>query len=60
MCWIASRGDSQTTYAIILKESVSLLQELKIEIWEAQTGMCQRSASTFENSYRYTALDVLE
>ena len=60
MCWIASRGDSQTTYAIILKESMSLLQELKIEIWEAETGMWQRSASAFENSNRCTALDVLE
>ena len=29
LCWIASRGDSQTTYAIILTDSMSLLQKVK-------------------------------
>ena len=28
-CWSASRGDSQTTHAIILTDSVSLLQKVK-------------------------------
>ena len=27
--WIASRGDSQITYAIILTDSMSLLQKVK-------------------------------
>ena len=27
--WIASRGDSQTTHAIILTDSMSLLQKVK-------------------------------
>ena len=27
--WIASRGDSQTTHAIILTDSMSLLQQVK-------------------------------
>ena len=27
--WIASRGDSQTTHAIILTDSISLLQKVK-------------------------------
>ena len=44
----ASRGDNQSTYAIFLTDSMSLL--LKVE-WEAQTGMCQWSTSTFENSW---------
>ena len=34
--WIALRGDSQTTCAVILTDSVSLLQKAE---WEAQTGM---------------------
>ena len=38
--WIASRGDSQTTHAIILTDSISLLQKV---VWEARTGMCQWS-----------------
>ena len=29
LCWIASRGDSQTTHAIILIDSMSLLQKVK-------------------------------
>ena len=32
---IASKGDSQTTYAIILTDSMSLLQKVKVE-WEAR------------------------
>ena len=38
--WIASRGDSQTTHAIILTDSICLLQKV---VWEARTGMCQWS-----------------
>ena len=29
LCWIASRGDNRTTHAIILKDSMSLLQKVK-------------------------------
>ena len=36
--WIATRGDSWTTHAIILRDSVSLLQKVERE---AQTGMCR-------------------
>ena len=46
--WIASRGDNQSTHAIFLTDSMSLLQKME---WEAQTGMCQWSTSTFENSW---------
>ena len=33
LCWIASRGDSQTTHAIILTDSMNLLQKVE---WEAR------------------------
>ena len=33
--WIVSRGDCQTTHAIILTDSMSLLQKVKSGIWEA-------------------------
>ena len=56
--WFASRGDSQTIHAIILTDSMSLIQ--KVKIWEAQTGMFQWSTSTFENSCGCTALDMPE
>ena len=36
--WIATRGDSRTTHAIIFTDSMSLLQKVERE---AQTGMCQ-------------------
>ena len=55
LCWIASRGDSQTTHAIILTDSMNLLKKVE---WEAQTGMCRWSTSTFENSCGCTALDA--
>ena len=55
--WIASRGDSGTTRAIIVTDSMSLLQKVTVE-WEAQTGMCRWSTSTFENSCECTALDM--
>ena len=45
--WIASRGNSQTTHAIILTNLLSLLQKVE---WEAQTGISHYLASTFENS----------
>ena len=51
--WIASRGDSQTTHAVILTDSVSLLQKVESE-------MCRWSTSTFENSCGCTALDMPE
>ena len=38
--WIASKGDSQTTHAIIVTNSVSLPQKVKSGM-KAQTGMCQ-------------------
>ena len=56
--WFASRGDSQTIHAIILTDSMSLIQ--KVKIWEAQTGMFQWSTSTFENFCGCTALDMPE
>ena len=34
--WIASRGDSRTTRAIIVTDSMSLQQKVTVE-WEAQT-----------------------
>ena len=37
--WIASRGDSQTTHAIILIDSTSFLQKVKSGM-EAHSGMC--------------------
>ena len=55
--WTASRGDSRTTHVIILTDSVSLLQKWK---WKVQTGMCQRSTLTFENSCGCTLLDMPE
>ena len=55
--WIASRGDSQTTHDILLTDSMSLLQKVE---WEAQTGMCQWSTATFENSCGCPALDMPE
>ena len=57
--WIASSGDSRTTHAIILTDSMSLLQKWKVE-WETQTGMCQWSTPTFENSRGCNAMDMLE
>ena len=44
--WIASRGNSQTTHAIILTDSLSLLQKVERE---AQTGISHCLTSTFEN-----------
>ena len=38
--WVASRGDSQITHAIILTDSISLLQKVKNGMGIAQTGMC--------------------
>ena len=55
--WTASRGDSRTTLAIILTDSMSLLQKVKSE---TQTGMCQRSTITVENSCGCAALDMPE
>ena len=55
--WIASRGDSQTTHANILTDSMSLLQKVG---WEAQAGMYQWLIPTFENACGCTALDMLE
>ena len=49
--WFASRGNSQTTHAVILTDSMSLA---KVEL-EGQTGMCQWSTSTFETSCGCTA-----
>ena len=48
--WIASRGDRRHTLAT---------KKWKME-WEAQSGMCQWSTSTFENSRGCTALDMPE
>ena len=45
--WIVSRGDSRTSHAIPLTDSMSLLQNAD---WEAETGMSQWSTSTFETS----------
>ena len=45
--WFVSSGDSHTTHAVILTDSMSLLQKVE---WGAQTGMCQWSTSTLENS----------
>ena len=56
--WIASRGSSQNTHAIILMDSVSLLQ-CKVK-WKAHTAMCQWLTFTSESSCVYTALDMPE
>ena len=52
--WIASRGDSQTTHAVILTELAT----------KSGTGspdaMCRWSTSTLENSRGCTALDMPE
>ena len=56
-CWIASSGDGWTTHAIILTDSMSLLQKVE---WEAWTGMCQWLTPTFEHSCGCTALDKPE
>ena len=50
--WIASRGDCQITHTIIL---TACYKKCKVE-WEAQTGMCRWSTSTFETSCGCTAL----
>ena len=47
--WTALTGDSRATHAIIFTDSMSLLQNWKVE-WEAQTGMCQYLTSNFVNS----------
>ena len=52
--WIATTGDSRTTHVNILrlKKHAAHKKKKKIE-WESQTGMCQWSTSTFENSCAY-------
>ena len=50
--WIASRGDSQITHTIIF---TACYKKCKVE-WEAQTGMCRWSKSTFETYCGCTAL----
>ena len=50
--WIVSRGDSRTPHAILLTDSMSMLQNVERE---AETGMCQWSTSTFETSFGYTS-----
>ena len=84
-CWTASRGESLTMHAIILTDSVSLLQKAEWETqtglspslislmvsvdvkhhvylltYFTQTGMCQWSTATFENSCGCTVLDMPE
>ena len=54
---IALKGGSQTTHAIILTDSMSLLQKVKVE-WEAKIGMHQWSTSILENSCGCTALNM--
>ena len=52
--------DSQTTHATIHTDSMSLRLQ-KVKCWmEAQSGMCQWSISTSENSCGCTALDMPE
>ena len=58
--WIASRCDSQTTHAIILTDSMILLQKVKSGMESPDIGMCQCSTSIFEESYGYTAMDMPE
>ena len=57
LLWIASRGDSRTTHAILLTDSCYKKGEVE---WEAQTGMCRWPTPTFENSCGCTALDIPE
>ena len=56
---IASRSDSQTTPAIILTDSMSLLQKMKNKVGRLEC-LYQCSTSTFKNSLRCTALDMPE
>ena len=58
--WIASRGDSQTTPAIILTNSMSLLQKMKNGMGSTKWNMCRWETSTFENSCGCTALGMPE
>ena len=58
--WIASSGGNQTTQAIILTDSMSLLQKVKKMEWGAQTRICQWSTSAFGKSCGCTALDMPE
>ena len=54
--------DSRATHAIILTQSQTqwaCCKKWKVE-WEALTGMCWWSTSTFKNSSGCTALDKLE
>ena len=53
------RRDSQTTHAIILTHSISLLQKVKSGM-RSPDGMCRWSTSTFENSCWCSALDMQE
>ena len=57
--WIASRGDSRSTHAILLTDSMTLLQNVKSGI-RSPDWMCQWSTSTFENFYGCTAQDMPE
>ena len=53
--WTASRGDSRTTHATILSDSVSLLQKVKSGmVIKAYARMRQWSTFTFQNSCGYT------
>ena len=51
--WITSRGDSQTTHAIILTDSIRLLQKVK-------SGMGSPDWKRVEKSCRCIALDMPE
>ena len=55
--WIAPRGDSQTTHAIVLTDSVSLLQRVKSGMGSPDWNV---STSTFVKSCGCTALDIPE
>ena len=61
--WIASRGDIQTTHAIILIDSLSLLLKVKSGMGSPECKKKKKrgwSTSTFKNSCGRTALDMQE
>ena len=49
-CLTNQRGDSQTTHAIILTDTISLLQKVKSGMGSPDCYICQCLASTFESS----------
>ena len=58
--WIVSRGDSQTTHAIILTDLMSLLQKVKSGMGSPERNVLMVDIHLPKNSCGCTALDMPE